>query len=163
MLLRTISALLLLAAIVSCSQTSISGNRSRVEAYGLAVEFRPVCHERQIHLEGSIENTTDHPLSLASGAFPWEYDLLGSRFEATSSKGRLRRDETAPLSQIVGPVQLAAREKQSGTTPVSSIFPDMMQMLKHTPVIVRWKYTLSRERKQFIEGAVEIQTDSCRS
>ncbi len=137
---------------------------SRVEHQGLVVTFTPVCIDGDIRLRGEILNSGAESVQIKSGALPWQYDLLGTDFQAASAGRKLSKNTTTPLIGKTGPKILAANERREGTTPIGFIFPELKSLLAKQSVTVTWTYPLvarSQDADDQITGSVEITEDPC--
>jgi hypothetical protein len=137
---------------------------SRVDHRGLVVTFSPACIDGDIGLRGEILNSGAKSVQIKSGALPWQYDLLGTDFQATSAGKKLTKNTTAPLIGKTGPKILAPNERRQGTTPIAFIFPELKSLLARQSVTVTWTYPLtarSEDRDDHISGSVEITEDPC--
>lgn len=135
-----------------------------VEHHGLKVEFTPVCVQGEIKLRGEIANSGTEPVRIESGALPWQYDLLGTRFQAESGGKPLSQSATMPLIGKTGPKVLAPNERREGFTPIGFIFPELKTLLQKQPVTVTWTYPLtapSRGSEGQITGSLKIAKDPC--
>lgn len=138
--------------------------RSRVEHAGLRVEFSPRCADHSVQLHGLITNESAEPITIQSGSFPWQYDVLGSEFIAEASGKTLKRSAAAPILGRVGPITLMPREHQEGLVPISTLFPDLRNALKKgAAVTIHWKYWtgVKSARSAPFEGEVVVQRNPC--
>lgn len=156
-----LSLLAFLAMTAGCGEWK-SQLASRVERNGLAVEFAPTCDENGISLVSSLQNTSSEEVRIESGNLPWQYDVLGTEFIAESSGRNLRRNQSAPMFGRTGSIVLTSHERRSGTTPIGFMFPEMQnQLASGQIVIVRWKYRISVNPSELIEGVIRISQDPC--
>jgi hypothetical protein len=137
--------------------------KSRVEHAGLIVEFSSQCANDAVELHGSITNETTQPITVKSGSVPWQYDVLGSEFVADASGRKLKRDWTAPILGRVGPITLAAHERQVGVVPISTLFPQLRAALEKGPVVIHWRYWTDAKtvRRGLFAGTLVISVDPC--
>lgn len=141
---------LLLLGLGSCA-----GGVANTDYAGLVITFEPVCRDSAIWLEGSIFNSTHADMVIESGALPWQFDPLGTRFEAFSSGKELKRRSTYPTIGRFGPKKLQPLERRSGSTPIEDLFPAMRDALAKAPVTIRWTYL------DTISGEVQITRSPC--
>src|SRR5215213_7504470 len=105
--------------IVGCGDAS--SETARAERAGSIIEFTPACTAGQISLTGVIINSTQEPISIESGSLPWQYDRLGTDFQAESGGVKLERNEVTPLIGKTGPKRLMPNERRQGSTPIEFI------------------------------------------
>jgi hypothetical protein len=144
---------------------SDTGVHSRVDHSGLSVDFSAQCADGVVQLYGTITNATADPVTIRSGSFPWQYDVLGSEFIAEASGSKLKRDWTAPILGRVGPITLESHEQRSGLVPISTLFPDLHSALEKGAVTIRWKYwtgaKTARSGPSVFEDSLVISRDPC--
>jgi hypothetical protein len=95
---------------------------------------------------------------------PWQYDLLGTDFQAESAGTKLAKNTATPLIGKTGPKVLAPNERREGFTPIAFIFPELRSLLARQPDTVTWAYPLilpSRDANDQIRGRVEVTKDPC--
>jgi hypothetical protein len=171
---RSISAISLLVSV--CLVLCLTGARlahsdtdvhSRVDHSGLRVDFSAQCTDGVMELNATITNATENPITIRSGSFPWQYDVLGSEFVAEASGKKLKRDWAAPILGRVGPITLEGHEQRSGAVPISSLFPALHSELERGAVTIRWKYWTAAKTvhsgPSVFEGALVIRRDLCGS
>jgi len=135
---------------------------NRVERNGLAVEFAPTCTVDGISLAGSLENISPKEKRIKSGSLPWQYDVLGTQLVAEAAGRFLQRNESAPMFGRTGPIDLAPKERRSGTVPIGLMFPEIRSHLASGQLVtVRWKYRVSNAPPEVIEGMISIKRDPC--
>jgi hypothetical protein len=138
---------------------------SRVDHFGLSVEFSLRCSDTAVQLHSTITNTTTTSKTIQSGGLPWQYDVLGSEFTADSSGNKLKRDWTAPILGRTGPITLMPQEHRDGDVPISVLFPNLRADLKAGPVVVHWKYwtglKTARTGPSVFEGSLVIRQNAC--
>ncbi len=136
----------------------------RTRQAGLISEFTPACFEGQITLSGVIVNSTNEPISIESGAFPWQYDPLGTNFQAESGAVKLDKNEVTPVIGKTGPKRLMPNECREGAAPIEFIFPTLKHLLSKQPVVISYTFPLrlnSQEPSDQVQGKIELLSDPC--
>lgn len=137
---------------------------SLVSKSKLRVDFAPECVGGVAQLSSTITNVTSDTLTIRSGSWPWQYDVLGSRFRAVASGKRLRRTGAAPLEGRTGPVRLEAHEEKSGLVPITLLFPELASLLTKGPVEIHWKYwfdAVTTGAVGSLEGKIVMRSNPC--
>src|SRR5262245_58172544 len=107
---------------------------------GLAVEARPLCKDGEIWLTVTVQNMGSRSVRIENGVLPWEYDPVGTSFEAESAGRALSRNSAIPLIGRTGPIDLQPQQKMSGETPIGFMFPEIASLIGKQPITVRWAY-----------------------
>lgn len=159
--LHCIAALFAALMIMACGASHSS--TSRVEHGQLVITFMPACVDGEIVLRGEIFNTGPDEARIESGALPWDYDVLGTDFQAAAEGKALAKNEAAPLIGKTGPKVLKPNERRQGTTPIGFIFPELKKVLATQSVTVTWRFPFSSPAQggQRIAGRMEILKDPC--
>lgn len=137
---------------------------SPVTYRGLMIEFMPQCVDGEIVLRGEITNSSNHPITIESGALPWQYDLLGTDFQAEVGGKKLQKNPTAPLIGKTGPKTLEPTERRHGFTPVEFLFPELRSLLNKQSVIIQWSYSVSRPlggEDGRVRGVITVPRNPC--
>jgi hypothetical protein len=156
-----VAAVLAAAMITACDASH--STTSRVSYRDLVITFAPVCVDGEILLRGEILNTGPNEVRIESGALPWDYDVLGTKFQAEAVGKPLAKNEAAPLIGKTGPKVLKPNERRQGTTPIGFIFPELKKALATQPVTVTWRFPFASPAQggDPITGRVEIVKDPC--
>lgn len=160
--LRAAIVCIVVVSSAACDE-SVSTGSSR-ESSGLEIEFTPICQDGEIWLSVAIHNSTAEPIRIENGALPWQYDPVGTTFEAISSGKPLTRSPGMGLVGRAGPVVLAPQERRSGGLPIEALYPEMNSVLAKQTVTVHWKYWTSAEFKNSskrMQGTVDISKNPC--
>jgi len=123
------------------------------------------CPLGEIALRGEIFNTGADEIWIESGALPWNYDALGTNFQADAGGTALAKNEAAPLIGKTGPKVLKPNERRQGTTPIGFIFPELKKKLETQPMTVTWRFPFGSPAQggDPITGRVEISKNPCAS
>lgn len=162
--MKICGSLLWVVALVLAGCGDVYPETSRTRQAGLIIEFTPACAEGQITLSGGIINSTKEPISIESGSFPWQYDPLGTDFQAESGGVKLDKNEVTPVIGKTGPKRLMPNERRQGAAPIEFIFPALKNLLSKQPVTISYTFALrlnSQDPNDHVHGKIEIVSDPC--
>jgi hypothetical protein len=148
---------------VALASLSACGASPRNETEYLRIEFAPVCKDGEIWLRGTLRNESAATVRIENGVLPWEYDPVGTSFNANSETKQLTRNPAVPLIGRTGPIDLQPRETRSGDVPIAFMFPEITALAGKQRVVIDWVYWTKPKpnESERLKGTTVLSEDPC--